>query len=131
MKYRLFGGVVKIPVGPGSKRKILKAVVEAHMSAFLDHGIFPSWENYEVFPKFIENIEKYSLTENDIAILKGFWIDRLISEMEYASKWIHSFESYTDENDDVHKLIELWTQDKGKREFLKRAHDLYKDKYES
>jgi hypothetical protein len=129
MKYSLFGGLVKIPVGPASKRKILKAVVEVHMEAFLDHGIFPSWENYEAFPKHRENIERFSLTKADIEMLKGYWIDQQIREMEKASRWLHSFERSSDENDDVHKLIELWIEDQGRGEFLKKAHDLYKDRY--
>ena len=131
MKYSLFGGVIKIPIGPGSKRKILKSVVEAHMEAFLEHGIFPSWENYESFPKHRVNIEKFALTSNDIRMLKHFWVDRQISEMEKASRWFHSFERSSDENDNVHKLIELWVEDQGKGDFLKKAHDLYRDRSKS
>ncbi|WP_456274760.1 hypothetical protein [Bacillus sp. AK031] len=127
MKYSLFDGMIKIPIGPASKRKILKAVVEAHMEAFLEHGIFPSWENYEAFPKYRDNIQKFSLTENDIRMLKDYWIDRQINEMEKASRWLHSFERSSDNSDEVHDLIELWMDDEGKGTFLKKAHDLYKD----
>ncbi|WP_409250686.1 hypothetical protein V1502_10955 [Bacillus sp. SCS-153A] len=131
MKYSLFGGKLKIPIGPGTKRKILDAVVEVHMEAFLRNGIFPSWENYVAFPKYRDNIEKFSLTESDINMLKDSWIDRQISEMEKASRWFHSFERSSDENDNVHKLIELWVEDQGRGDFLKKAHELYKKRYES
>ncbi|KAA0549783.1 hypothetical protein FZW96_00035 [Bacillus sp. BGMRC 2118] len=126
MKYNVFGGLLKIPVSGTSKRKIFKGVVKAHMDAFLEKEVFPSWENYEAFPKHQENIRKYSLTQEDIAIIKDYWNERLLAKMEEASKLLHAFERYSDKNDDIHQLLQLWKKDRDVKEFLKKAHDAYK-----